>query len=68
VPTRGRTGTAFRVDVAQALQHGPGGKRWVVSITGGQAFQLFNSSTRKLKTTPASRLNEIAPPSFPELE
>lgn len=68
VPTRGRTGTAFRVDVARALQQGPGGKRWVVSITGGQAFQLFNSSTRRLKTTPASRLGEIAPPSFPELE
>ena len=68
VPTRGRTGTAFRMDVAWALQGGPGNKRWVIGIRGGQAFELFNSTTKRTRTTPSSRLNQIAPPQFPELD
>lgn len=68
VPTRGRTGTAFRVDLAYALHGGPGGRRLVLGVRGGQAFELFNSATKRTASTPSSRLNEIAPPKFPELQ
>jgi len=54
--SRSRSGSVLRVDLAYALNGGPGGSRLVVSIRGGQAFDLFNSSTRRVSTSPASRL------------
>ncbi len=56
--TRSRSGGVARIDLAYALNHGPGGgSRWVFSIKGGQAFSLFNSATRGVDPSPASRLN-----------
>lgn len=56
--TRSRSGGVGRLDVAYALNRGPGGgSRWVISITGGQAFSLFNSAARGVVPTPPSRLN-----------
>ncbi|OGR93477.1 MAG: hypothetical protein A2V88_10215 [Elusimicrobia bacterium RBG_16_66_12] len=54
--TRSRSGGVARIDVAYALNGGPGGSRIVVSVKGGQAFDLFSSSTRRVTTSPASRL------------
>ena len=55
--TRSRSGGVARVDLAYALNHGPGGSRFVISIKGGQAFSLFNSASRGVDPSPASRLN-----------
>lgn len=66
--TRSRSGTVFRMDFAYALNDGPGSKRFVVAIRGGQAFELFTSSSRRLRTTPSSRLNAMTPPAFPVLQ
>ncbi len=56
--TRSRGGGVVRVDLAYALNRGPGGaSRWVVSIKGGQAFSLFNSAARGVDPSPPSRLN-----------
>lgn len=53
--SRSRGGGVARVDLAYALNRGPGGgSRWVLSITGGQAFSLFNSSSRGVDPGPAS--------------
>ncbi|MCX5794055.1 MAG: BamA/TamA family outer membrane protein [Elusimicrobia bacterium] len=64
--TRSRSGGVLRVDLAYALDQGPGPSRWVVSIRGGQAFSIFNSATRRLRRPPTSRLDEVAPPGFPD--
>ena len=64
--TRSRSGGVVRVDLAYALDQGPGPTRWVLSVRGGQAFSIFNSATRRLRRPPTSRLNEISPPGFPE--
>lgn len=66
--TRSRSGGVFRMDFAYALNDGPGSKRFVVAIRGGQAFEFFSSSSRRLHVIPASRLNSIAPPAFPVLQ
>ena len=56
--TRSRSGSVARIDLAYALNQGPGtGSRWVLSIRGGQAFSLFNSATRSVDPSPPSRLN-----------
>ncbi|MDP3542436.1 MAG: hypothetical protein Q8T11_08220 [Elusimicrobiota bacterium] len=56
--TRSRSGAVGRVDVAYALNRGPGtSSRWVISIKGGQAFSLFNSAARGVDPSPPSRLN-----------
>jgi len=56
--TRSRSGGVARIDVAYALNRGPGGgSHWVISIKGGQAFSLFNSAARGVGRSPASRLN-----------
>lgn len=65
--TRSRSGGVFRIDVAYALDKGPAGGRVVVAIRGGQSFDFFNSSARRVRQTQSSRLNEIAPPSFPSI-
>lgn len=54
--TRSRSGAVGRVDLAYALNGGPGGSRWVLTIQAGQAFSLFNSSARRVRLSPASRL------------
>lgn|GEM_PF-925066 len=54
--TRSQSGTVVRFDVAYALNQGPDSPRVVVSIAGSQAFQIFNSSTRYVHTSPASQL------------
>lgn len=56
--TRSRSGGVARIDLAYALNRGPGGgSRWVVSIKGGQAFSLFNSASSGVDASPPSRLN-----------
>lgn len=56
--SRSRSGGVGRFDLAYALNRGPGGgSRWVFSITGGQAFSLFNSASRGVEASPSSRLN-----------
>ncbi|MBI3550930.1 MAG: hypothetical protein HY077_00305 [Elusimicrobia bacterium] len=55
-PTRGQTGNVVRLDLARSLQRGPGPDRWVVSLTGSQAFQIFNSSTKSVRGSPSSQL------------
>ena len=54
--TRSRGGAVGRVDLAYALNSGPGGSRWVLTIQAGQAFDLFNSAARRVRQSPASRL------------
>jgi hypothetical protein len=54
--TRSRGGAVGRVDIAYALNGGPGGSRWVLTIQAGQAFSLFNSSARNVRLSPRSRL------------
>lgn len=55
-PTRSESGNIVRADVAYALNAGPGGSRWVVSLRGRQAFQIFNSSTKAVHETPSFQL------------
>ena len=54
--TRSTTGGVVRFDVAYALNGGPGGQRWVVSLSGGQAFNFFNSASGSVITSPGPGL------------
>lgn len=54
--TRSRGGAVGRVDLAYALNRDPGRSRWVLTIQAGQAFDLFNSAARRVRKSPASRL------------
>lgn len=54
--TRSAGGGVLRLDLAYALNDGPGRSRWVVSLRAGQAFSLFNSATARVGQSPASRL------------
>jgi len=63
--TRSRSGGVLRIDLARALDRGPGPDRWVISIRAGQAFEIFNSATGRLRRPPTSRINSISPPAFP---
>ncbi len=53
--TRSRSGGVLRFDLAYALNPGPG-SRWVISIRGQQAFQIFNSATSRVRQSPGPRL------------
>jgi hemolysin activation/secretion protein len=64
--TRSSSGGVMRVDLAYALDRGPGPSRWVISIRGGQAFSIFNSATQYVRRPATSRLDQVAPPAFPE--
>src|SRR5581483_8408978 len=55
-PTRSRSGSVLRFDVAYAVNGGPQRSHWVVSIVGGQAFSLFNSAAQRIEAAPSSRL------------
>jgi hypothetical protein len=63
--TRSASGGVLRVDLAYALDRGPGPSRLVLSIRAGQAFSIFNSATQRVSRPPTSRLDQIAPPAFP---
>jgi hypothetical protein len=54
--TRSTGGRVFRMDVAYALNRGPGGSRLVFAARSGQAFDIFSSSIRKVRLSPNSRL------------
>lgn len=54
--TRSTSGGVVRFDVAYALNGGPGGSRWVVSLRGGQAFSFFNSASGGVTTSPGPGL------------
>lgn len=63
--TRSESGGILRVDLAYALNPGPGvspGDRWVVSVQGGQAFSIFNSSIQTVKESPTTQLVQQPPP------
>lgn len=51
-PSRSTSGRVVRLDLAYALNDGPGRSRWVVSIRGRQAFSIFNSSSRRALRRP----------------
>jgi len=51
-PSRSSTGVGLRIDLAYALNDGPGNSRWVLSVKAGQAFSIFNSSNRELLVQP----------------
>jgi len=57
-PSRSASGSVLRIDLAYALNQGPGPSRWVFSIRGGQAFQIFNSTNRNVLRSPAAQLGE----------
>ena len=54
--TRSGAGTVVRMDLAYALNGGPGGSRWVFSLKAGQSFSFFNSASQRVITSPASQL------------
>jgi hypothetical protein len=54
--TRSTSGGVVRVDLAYALNSGPGGARWILSIRGGQAFSFFNSASQGVSTSPGEGL------------
>ncbi len=55
--TRSQSGSVVRFDVAYALNHNPDSpSRFVVTLKGQQAFQIFNSSTQNVRQSPASPL------------
>ena len=55
--TRSQSGDVVRLDVAYALNRGPGSpSRWVIALAGRQAFQIFNSSTQRVRQSPGSQL------------
>ncbi|MFA6029471.1 MAG: hypothetical protein WC969_06440 [Elusimicrobiota bacterium] len=57
-PSRSATGAVIRLDLAYALNRGPGPSRWVVSLRGGQAFSIFNSTNRRVLVAPDAALGE----------
>jgi len=60
-PSRSSSGGVVRIDVAYAINEGPGGSRWVVSVRGGHAFSLFGSANRGTRRHPDSALAEDDP-------
>jgi hypothetical protein len=54
--TRSTSGGVVRFDAAYALNAGPGRSRWVISLSGGQAFNLFNSASQRVDVSPTSGL------------
>jgi outer membrane protein assembly factor BamA len=54
--TRSTSGSVVRFDLAYALNGGPGGSRWVISLRGGQAFNFFNSASGSVLTSPGPGL------------
>jgi outer membrane protein assembly factor BamA len=54
--SRSTSGSVVRLDVAYALNGGPGGTRWVISLRGGQAFNFFNSASGSVGTSPGPGL------------
>ena len=54
--TRSTSGNVVRFDAAYALNAGPGASRWVVSVRAGQAFNLFNSASGGVATSPGPGL------------
>ncbi|TBR21545.1 hypothetical protein EPO15_10025 [bacterium] len=59
--SRSSSGGVLRLDVAYALNGGPGGSRWVVSLKGGQAFSLAGSANRPLLRRPDAILADDSP-------
>ncbi|MBI5631643.1 MAG: BamA/TamA family outer membrane protein [Elusimicrobia bacterium] len=57
--TRSQSGGVIRIDLAYALNRGPGPSRWVVSVRGQQAFQIFNSTSRGISQGPGSKLGPV---------
>ncbi|MBI3566221.1 MAG: hypothetical protein HY079_13580 [Elusimicrobia bacterium] len=53
--TRSTSGGVVRLDLAYALNGGPGGSRVIVSLRAGQAFG-FGASTARVSASPGSRL------------
>ena len=51
----------IRVDLAYALNRGPAGGRWVLSVRGGHAFSLWGSSSRDALGAPDAVLTDANP-------
>jgi hypothetical protein len=55
--SRSTSGSVARLDLAYALNGGPGGgSHWVISLTGGQAFGFFSSAAANVSTSPGPGL------------
>ena len=54
--SRSTSGSVARLDLAYALNGGPGGQRWVISLTGNQAFGFSNSASQRVRTSPGPGL------------
>jgi hypothetical protein len=55
--SRSTSGSVARLDLAYALNGGPGGgSHWVVSLTAGQAFGFFSSAAASVNTSPGPGL------------
>ncbi|MFI5363025.1 MAG: hypothetical protein ACHQ49_13725 [Elusimicrobiota bacterium] len=54
--SRSSSGSAARLDLAYALNGGPGGSRWVISLTAGQAFGFFSSAAQRVAASPGPGL------------
>ncbi len=54
--TRSTSGNVVRFDAAYALNAGPGASRWVISVRAGQAFNVFNSASGGVATSPGPGL------------
>lgn len=50
--SRSAAGGVLRIDGAYALNRGPGGSRWVLTLKGGQAFSLGGSANKPLLRKP----------------
>ncbi|MBI3296842.1 MAG: hypothetical protein HYZ75_01665 [Elusimicrobia bacterium] len=59
--SRSASGGVLRVDGAYALNQGPGGSRFVVTVKGGQAFALGGSANRPLNRRPDAILADDSP-------
>ncbi|MBI5595328.1 MAG: hypothetical protein HY928_04480 [Elusimicrobia bacterium] len=59
--SRSAAGGVLRIDGAYALNRGPGGSRWVLTLKGGQAFSLGGSANKPLLRKPDAILADDSP-------
>ncbi|MFH1726298.1 MAG: hypothetical protein ABII00_16940 [Elusimicrobiota bacterium] len=57
-PSRSTSGGVLRLDLAYALNGGPGNDRWVATLRAGQAFDLLGSASRSALRSPDAVLAE----------
>jgi len=58
LPSRASSGNPWRFDVSRQVRSGSQKEAWVISLFGGQAFNLFNNSLKETKKQPVDFLRE----------